>query len=149
GSPQTYCYAISALDSIGLESARSAAVTATPKDYAPPAPPQGISAVGDCAVAGTIDVSWLPNASTDDVRHYWLYRNSDPRIDLGQNTSYTDTATTPGTAYYYSVVAEDGNGNQSVSSLRAGVTAKSGTVPVPGPPSAQGGNGQVSLRVSV
>ncbi len=162
----TYYYSVKAVDMVGNVSGdivntgcSSFSTSAQPKDYAAPGPPMNLVVSGDCNAAGTATLSWDPNPDTDQVTSYQVYRKKSngstegpwaSGIDTLTNkpkTNYNDTGLIPGSIYYYWVVAQDGAGNNSVSSQRVGVAQRASSLPVPSEKLiVTAGDGQVSVR---
>ena len=92
-----------------------------PPDTTPPAPPSGLIATPG---AGQVTLDWLANTEPDLVG-YNIYRSTSsggPYAQAGglvSTTSFTDTAVTAGTTYYYVVRAVDISGNESGNSNEA------------------------------
>lgn len=151
----TYRYAISAVDNVGLESARTDVLEVRPADRVAPSPPQGLTGRPDCSGQAGLAIEWSAHDPADGVARYLLYREpafaAASARDVGTRTSHTDTEVTPGVAYTYWVEAVDAAGNTSQASSRVVVAAPhpSGGPPAPGPPAARSGDGTVSLRVAV
>lgn len=153
----TYTYAVSAVDSAGVQSAPSPGVSMAPGDHTPPGQPIGLDAQADCTGAAKITVSWFQYVEhnnldpTKDVQ-YLLYRNPDfstpppPTSD----TTFTDQDVSVGMTYEYWVVAQDTNSNRSVPSLKVRATPRnvSSAVPVPATPGVRSGDGKVELRIA-
>ncbi|WP_420852207.1 fibronectin type III domain-containing protein [Paenibacillus hamazuiensis] len=128
---QPYLFAITALDTSGNESLRSASVSATPlapPDTTPPAAPAGLAAVpGD----RQIKLSWLAN-SEPDLAGYQLFVSEnggnswDSGTEVGLSTAYTVTELTYGKPYTFALTATDTAGNRSAKS--AAVTAAPSTL---------------------
>ena len=140
-----YYYVVTAVGAAG-ESANSNQASATPT-AAPTAP---VAPLNLTATGGNQEVSLAWTASTG-ASSYNVKRattNGGPYTTVASpaGTSYTDTAVTNGTAYYYVVTAvsaagQSGNSNQATATPMAAPTA-------PVPPlnlTATGGNQQVSL----
>lgn len=68
---------------------------------------------------GTVTLGWDTVSGAVEYHLYWSTTSGDvttnPRVDVA-NTSYTHTDLTNGTTYYYSIVAEDGAGNETTPS---------------------------------
>lgn len=118
-----YCYAITAIDLVGNESAKSKEVCArTPGLYVPPPiikkPPQPPTAPRLKALPANptqITVNWEPSKAEAGLSHYILTRKDGPKFKVSANT-YADTGLTPNTRYCYSVIAVDKLGAESVKS---------------------------------
>lgn len=110
---------------IGLsESPPSDAVTITPADIFPPAPPSGISIL---AGIGSVELAWKRNTELD-LKSYRVYRSSgsDPMAVLADSVdspAYSDRQVTAGTKYVYSITALDSAGNESAKSTPVEMTA--------------------------
>jgi fibronectin type 3 domain-containing protein len=128
----TYYYVVSAVDSAG-ESANSAQVSAKP--VAPvtpvviPATPTGLAATAGNAQAS---LAWSASsgATSYHVKRATTTGGPYTQIAAPTSTSYTDTALTNGTTYYYVVSALDSAG-ESANSTQAGATP---SAPVTTPP---------------
>jgi hypothetical protein len=98
-------------------------------DKTPPAAPSDLSA--GVTADNYVSLGW--NASGDDtVVQYGIQRNSTIIAKISaSNTSYTDTALTPGVTYKYTVTAYDAAGNHSIPSNT--VVVNTDTIP-PGVP---------------
>ncbi|MBK7877052.1 MAG: hypothetical protein IPJ77_15115 [Planctomycetes bacterium] len=93
-----------------------------PPDTTPPAIPTGLVATGASA---RVNLTWNANGESD-LAGYDLHRatvSGGPYTKLNANVlltpSYSDTAVTVGTTYYYVVTAKDTAGNSSASSAQA------------------------------
>lgn len=94
-------------------------------DTTAPSGPTNLQATA--ASATQIDLSW--SASTDNsngvgVTSYFVFRNGS-RIANTTNITYSDTNRTPNTTYNYSVIAVDGDGNESAHSSAVSATTLS------------------------
>lgn len=95
---------------VSIESAPSAPQCVTPSDIFPPAAPTGLAAVG---ITGAINLIW--NANTEsDLAGYLVLRGEAPGDTLQaitptpiRDTTFRDTAVTPGVRYVYAIVAVD------------------------------------------
>ena len=124
---QAYSYAVRAVRADRGSPARgplSAAVTATPLDLTPPAPPRDLVAV----VAGAdVRLSWAPSPDAD-VARYVVYRTDERGVTtrVGSatppSTTLVDRGVPPG-RYRYAVTAQDG-------SARANESPRSGDASV-------------------
>jgi hypothetical protein len=87
----------------------SAAVSATPVDTTPPAPPAELVAI---PTAGSVRLAWRPSPEAD-VALYAIYRaiGEGALVRVGTtaaiNTVFIDREVTPGTTYRYAVTALD------------------------------------------
>ncbi len=114
----TYFYIVTSIDTTGNESDPSGEFEGTPQegvDLTPPAPPQGIVAIGlDASVA----LSWDANTE-DDLEGYTIKRAETPggpytEVQTGiSETEFIDTELANGTALYYVVTATDTSDNES------------------------------------
>lgn len=126
----SYSFQVSATDYNGNESAKSAAVKATPQipaDTTPPDKPTGLKATaGD----GKVSLSWSPNTESD-LSSYKVYRNASyVGSVIAPAHAYTASYLNNGEIYSFEVSAVDTSGNESFRS--AIVTAKPIAVPLPG-----------------
>ena len=140
-----YYYVVTAVGAAG-ESGNSNQASATPT-AAPtaPVPPLNLTATGGNQ---QVSLAWTASAGATSYNVKRAATNGGPYTTVASpaGTSYTDTAVTNGTAYYYVVTAvnaagQSGNSNQASATPMAAPTA-------PVPPlnlTATGGNQQVSL----
>lgn len=101
-------------------------LTIDARDVFPPAVPQGLQAVPD-ALAGAIDLSWLPDTEAD-LAGYIVYRREAGSSGAAVSgwvrisppglmaTAFRDLKAQPGRAYDYAVSAVDHDGNESARS---------------------------------
>ena len=120
----TYYYVVSAINSTG-ESANSAQVSATPgaPSVPPPAPTNLTATAGDTQVSLTWSAS--SGATSYNVKRSGTSGGPYTQIAAPTSTSYTDTALTNGTTYYYVVSATNSTGESANSAQ---------VVAVPNPP---------------
>lgn len=117
---KVYTFAVTALDSAGNESAKSAYVTAAPvsADQTAPSAPAGLNG---SAVDGSSSMIWNAN-SESDLAGYKIYSSTDNGVswhmegDAKKLTFFTVAGLTDGTAYNFSITAYDSNGNESTKS---------------------------------
>ncbi|KZE76199.1 hypothetical protein AV654_23870 [Paenibacillus elgii] len=137
-----YAFAVSAVDTSGNESVKSAVVKATTKtppddgggkDMTPPAIPAGLTAVAGLT---SVELSW--NAVSDtDLAGYGVYMSENggqtwnrplpvsPTARLGlTEMRYTVTGLTYGKEYAFAVTAVDTSGNESAKSVVVKATTK-------------------------
>jgi fibronectin type 3 domain-containing protein len=113
-SATSYTYRVSALDAAGNESGRSAPVTVSTPDAAPPAAPTSVraAAAGDTSVV----VTW--SADGTGATGYDVYRNGGATpvgsVDAAAR-SFTDTGLSADTTYTYTVKARGGAGTSTAS----------------------------------
>ena len=111
-----YCYAVSAYDAWGYESARTPPVCATtPEDTETPSIPSEVKALYDpqSAANPSIRVTWQPaydNSGT--VARYNVYRDGMFRAQVTE-LEYTDGGLATSTQYCYTVTALDYANNES------------------------------------
>jgi alpha-tubulin suppressor-like RCC1 family protein/chitodextrinase len=128
-----YCYAVSALDTAGNESAQSSppvcATTQSIPDTQAPSIPQNLSATP--TASDRISLAW--NASTDNVGVTWykVYVNGSYLFSSPTNSA-TNWGLTPATQYCYAVSALDTAGNESAQSSPP-VCATTQSIPIIGP----------------
>jgi fibronectin type 3 domain-containing protein len=150
----TYYYTVAAVNAVGV-SQQSNEASATPKPAATvPSAPQGLTASGGNAV---VTLSWSPPASNGGaaVTGYDVYRGTtsggESATPIATNlttTSFTDTALTNGTTYYYTVAAVNAVG-LSPQSGEASATPQATAPTAPLAVTAGASNGSVSLAWSV
>ena len=138
-----YTYHVIAVDTAGRESTPSGSVTATPFDNVPPARPIGLTAEPGLQ-AGRIVLRW--EAVTDpDLDSYRVYRriSTEPPVILTVDalanptvSQYEDVTATPGSTYFYTLVALDTSDNVSAASLEVSARPRHPLVPLPEPPTA-------------
>jgi fibronectin type 3 domain-containing protein len=105
-----------------VESLNSNAVSVSPRDIYPPAPPGPLTIA---AAPGRISI-FFPQNPEPDVAGYNLYRSSNPTLPKGQwtrlndqlltKTTFQDENVEGGKRYYYYVTAVDNAGNVSAPS---------------------------------
>lgn len=140
----TYYYVVTAMNSIGGESANSSEVSATPIPPSPPAAPTDLFAtVGN----NKVSLSWTASSGAIGYNVKRATTSGGPYtiIKTGlTETSFIDTDVTNGTTYYYVVSAEN-DGGQSPDSLEVGATPDLAIPPVPTILTATVDHEQVSL----
>ncbi|MGC2063513.1 MAG: fibronectin type III domain-containing protein, partial [Thermodesulfovibrionales bacterium] len=128
----TYYYWVEAYNANGSASASCNATTPTPGGGTPPAAPASLT----CTVASStqINLSW---SDTTNETGYRIYRNTQnlmtgtPISLSAGSTSYSATALSASTTYYYWVEAYNANGSASAS-CNATTPAAPGGGPTPG-----------------
>jgi hypothetical protein len=125
------CFAVRAVHVDGpvtIEGPASPPVCRTPEDTFPPPAPAGVNGIaGD----GAVTLIW-PAVEAPDLAGYLILRSEtagatlSPLSTLVTATTYVDRAVTPGTTYWYEVVAVDSSPrqNRSTVSNRVTVTAR-------------------------
>jgi len=124
-----YYYVVSALSAAG-ESANSAQASATPQaPGAPPAAPTNLTATaGDTQVSLTWSAS--SGATSYNIKRSGISGGPYTQIAASTATSYTDTALTNGTTYYYVVSAINSTG-ESANSAQVVAVPEASTPPPP------------------
>ena len=125
----SHTYTVAAVDGAGNSSAPSdPAAATTPADTSAPTVPAGLTAV---AVSSTqVNLSWTGASDNVGVTRYNILRFG-TQIGTATGTTYSDTTTNPGTAYSYTVTAQDAAGNVSTPSNTASVsTPATGTLAI-------------------
>ena len=125
----TYQYRVVATSPNGNSAPSATATATTPRDTAPPTPPQNLVAGG---AYRSITLSW--SASTDaggsGLAGYTVWRSTSGApgtfswIATTTGTSYTNTGLRKNANYWYAVVAHDGAGNYSAPSSVVSARAK-------------------------
>jgi len=136
----TYFYVVTAVNASG-ESGNSTQVSATPQAPAPQ-PPTGLSATPG---NGQVSLSWTASSGATSYNVKRATTSGGPYTLVGSptTTSFTNTALTNGTTYYYVVTAVNASG-ESGNSTQVSATPQAPPQPPTGL-SATPGNGQVSL----
>ena len=117
GDGTTYYYAVSAINSWGLESPKSAVAEVASTDVTPPQPPTGLRLLSADRAAGRARLEW--NVSTGEgIRGYRLYRQdgegpSTPITALLFGARFEDWTLPTEGDFTYSVSAIDLFGNES------------------------------------
>lgn|GEM_PF-2381464 len=121
----SYSFQVAAVNTNGVQSALSSAVSVTPAAPVAPAAPAGLTA---SAGNGQATLSWIANTEAN-LSGYNVYRNGTKvNGSLITGTSYTNTGLTNGTAYSFQVSAVNNAGQESPLSAAVSVTP-SGTTP--------------------
>ncbi len=124
----TYSYTVDAFDAASNTSAESTPldVTTLPPDTTPPSIPTGLQVTASTAT--TIDLAW--NDATDDrgVTNY-LVRRDGVVVGSTPTPAFTDIDLVPGTAYDYTVEAQDAALNGSGESAPVTGTTTADTTP--------------------
>jgi chitodextrinase len=127
----TYSYQITAINGEGLESARSAAVSATtgPASPVPDTTPASVPAnvTAQPVSSSQIILNW--SASSDPqsgVTGYWLYRDNILLTTI-TSTVFNDIGLAPATTYDYQVSAINGEGLESARSAVVSATTTTAT----------------------
>jgi len=120
----TYMYQVSAVDSAGNESMRSAsasATTLTPADTIAPSVP---ILSGVIVSSSQLNLSWTAASDNVAVTGYEIYRDNILIAEINR-LDYQNTGLSPATSYSYTVVARDAAGNRSAVSNVATLTTLS------------------------
>jgi fibronectin type 3 domain-containing protein len=116
-----YCYAVTSLDSAGVESSKSSTVCATTAASSLPTTP-AITAITS-TVAGQVDLTWA--AQVPAPQGYKIYANGAFSISApGTASSVTGVVETTGTVACFAVSAFDLLGNESAQSTQACISVK-------------------------
>ena len=116
GTPMVY--QINTKNAIGYSGLSSVSNSVTPSTI--PATP---SAPVATTANGTNSISWsAPSANGSAITNYTLYANGTSLGAVGNVTSYTHSNPTLGTAYTYTVLATNANGNSAQSTASNSVT---------------------------
>ena len=104
-----------------VESLNSNAVSVSPKDIFPPAPPERPSIAAPEPSSGRLAIFFAANKETD-IAGYNIYRSTDPNLPrpwtrlnqtLLTRTTFQDDKVESGKTYYYYITAVDKAGNES------------------------------------
>jgi len=128
-SSTLYTYRISALDAAGNVSAQSVVITATTLalDTVAPSTPTLLTAIIN--FKNKVMLSWTAAADNVGVTEYNIIRNGN-LIGTSKDTKYVDNTVATSTAYTYSVIALDADGNTSATSSVALITTPATTTPI-------------------
>ena len=113
----SYYYTVTAINSWGLESPKSAVVRVPSQDFTPPAPPEDLKVVSFDRGAGTANLEWTANTEAD-LSGYRIYRQDGegpraPVTALLFASEFEDQTLPAEGAFTYSVTAIDLAGNES------------------------------------
>lgn len=122
-------------------------------DGGAPGTPTGLSATA--ASSSQINLSWT---ATDEATSYDIYRStssggtfarlgSEPTVSSGSTTTYSDTALSASTAYYYKISALNDSGESAASSEVSATTTGGGGVVIGGGGGGGGGGGDSKPKV--
>ena len=147
-----YYYTVAAVNAVGT-SPQSNEANATPQATVPSAPTGLVASAGD----GKVMLSWtVPNSDGGSpITGYNVYRSTTPGGEgstpyaTAVSSTYTDSAATNGTTYYYTVAAVNGVGTGPQSSEANATPQAAVTVPsAPQGLTATGSNAAVQLSWS-
>ncbi len=139
-----HSWTVSSVDTHGNESARSAAVTATPTDLTPPAVPTGLAAArGD----GRVVLTWSANTEGDLATYRVVRDGVEVATVAAGTTTFTDTGLTNDTTYRYQLRAVDTHDNASALTTPAVAAVPTDLTPPAAPTglAATRGDGLVAL----
>ena len=113
----SYYYAVSAINSWGLESSKSTVIRVPTTDFTPPVPPVGVRLTDLDRPAGTAELEWPPSPDAD-LSGYRVYRQDGqgprtPVTALLSGTGFEDLTLPHEGIFSYSVTAIDLSGNES------------------------------------
>ena len=127
-----YCYSVSAYDAAGNESGQCSQACATtlvcPTPGVPSSPSPSDGATG---VSANPTLNWSATSNTDSYDVYFGTSTSPPLVGNVTSASYPLSGLSPGTLYYWKVVAKSSCGNST-----SGPVWSFTTCPMPGMPSA-------------
>ena len=92
----------------------------TTVDTAPPSTPANLTATATYKTK--IDLSWDESTDNVGVTGYEIYRDGEPLVTIGPQTTYSDTSVLPGSTHTYKVRALDAQSNHSDFSNEATAT---------------------------
>lgn len=111
-----YSLAIQAYDASGNNSSISTAIVVTTPDLTAPSAPSNLRATNITKTTATIN--WTPSSDNVAVTGYLIFRNGIQIASVGgSNSSFNITRLVTGKKYVFTIVAIDGAGNKSVSSV--------------------------------
>lgn len=118
-----YLFSITAVDTLGYESPKSVAVSASPTQADTIAPIQPQNASVSSLGGGDVRIDWTANTEPD-LANYYVYRSfsgaagtfTKVQTVSAPTNSYTEFGLLVGNTYFYYVTAVDTNGNESVPS---------------------------------
>jgi len=116
----SYTYTVVAVDAANNVSPDNPSIAVTtPSDTTAPTVPGNLTATPTSATQ--VNLTWTASTDNVSVARYTIWRNG---ISLGfvSTPGYVDTSVVAGTAYSYTVTAQDAAGNISVASNTASVT---------------------------
>lgn len=122
-----YAYSIVAFDAAGNQSASSSSANVTtqvPDTIAPSAPGQPTAAN---ITPSSLTLNWPASSDNYAVTLYLVFRNG-AQVGSSASTTFNDSGLSPGTAYTYTVKAQDAAGNTSPLSASLAVTTMAGNV---------------------
>ena len=113
----SYYYAVSAINSWGLESPKSAVLRVPSRDFTPPDPPYGVTVSNFDRVVGTAQLAWSPSDSAD-LSGYRVYRQGtdgprSPVTALLFTPEFEDRTLPEEGEFSYSITGIDLAGNES------------------------------------
>ena len=113
----SYYYAVTAINSWGLESPKSTVVRVPSQDFTPPKPPAELQVVSFDPIAGTAQLKWTANSEAD-LSGYRVYRQDGdgpraPVTALVFGSDFEDRTLSEEGEFAYSVTAIDLAGNES------------------------------------
>lgn len=131
----SYAYQVSSVSIVGIESKRTEALTATPKDKTPPAAPEKLTQKVE---EEKVILTWDANKD-EDLAHYNVYatENLDEFTKVNKEPvkettfTVTDFPETKMNVLWYVVKAVDSNGNESGNSNTASVNVPDNAAPEP------------------
>jgi chitodextrinase len=145
----TYSYTVVAVDTMGNESAPSAACSVTTQGSDTQAPSTPTIQSATPLSATQIVLRWTASSDNKGVAGYYIYRDG-TKVGAAAGTAWMNSALTPATTYSYTVVAVDAAGNTSAPSAPvSGTTMTPPDRTPPSVPSAVQATAIASNRVSV
>ena len=117
----SYVYEVSAVDRIGNESARSAAVIGATLDPDLTAPSAPTNLNAEAIFAFSVTLSWDASSDNRGVTGYRVFRDG-AEVGASVPPTFEDMGLAPNTTYRYTVTAHDAVGNESAPSAEAVIT---------------------------
>jgi YD repeat-containing protein len=124
----TYTYSVASYDNAGNLSAQSSGLSVSTTDVTPPGTPTNLS--GSVISPTRIDLAWLGVTDTggSGLAGYKIVRNGS-QVGTTAATTFSDTSVVNSNTYTYSIVAYDGQGNNSAASSTVTLSTPDTTPP--------------------
>ncbi|MBC8234161.1 hypothetical protein H8E77_31830, partial [bacterium] len=127
---QNYLYAVSGVNSEGLEGSLTEILYCITEPQSPPTTPENINAIGGNQ---QVYLSWSPSTGSPPIT-YQVYRYGDVFVGETSSTSFTDQELSKSTEYSYTVVAFNEVGPSAPSAMVYATTSSQTSLLAPYPP---------------